>query len=749
MFKNHFKLIFYNLFIILFSFNLANSEIIKEIRVVGNDRISDQTIISFSNVLINESIDQENMNRMLKDLYDTNFFKNISISIDNNVLTIKVDENPIINKIIFDGIKSNKIKKIISDSVTLKSRSSYNELILNNDKQKIKKILKELGYYFPSIDIFVDDLKDNKLNITYKIKLGEKAKIKKISFVGDKKFKDKKLHSIIVSEESKFWKFVTNKKFVNEKIISLDKRLLKNFYLNKGYYDVNIDSTFAKLINKKDFELIYNIQAKEKFFFNNLSIDIPIDFEISNFFQIQELFKKLKGEPYSINQVEKILEEIDKITLEQQFQSISAKVEENIIGQKIDLKFIIEKLDPIYVERINIFGNNVTKEEVIRNQLQLDEGDPYNEILLNKSINNLKSLNFFRNVTSEVVEDKLLDKKQINIKVEEKPTGEISAGAGIGTSGSSFSFGVKENNYLGSGVALSSNISISDESLKGILTVTNPNYKNSDKSVDFSVEAIEIDRLKAFGYKTNKTGFSLGSNFEYLNKFRLGVANSNFYEKIDTDSNASAKQKEQEGNYWDSFLNLSFDYDTRNQKFQATEGFRSQYFIDMPVISETATLQNTYIYKYFTELYENNISTASIFLRSSNSLKGDDIKLSERIILPSNKLRGFERGKIGPKDGEDFIGGNYAASINFASTVPQLLESSENLDFLLFLDIGNVWGVDYFEGDDEGSEIRSSTGIGIDWLTPVGPLNFTFATTLSKADTDKTETFRFNLGTSF
>ena len=139
MFKNHFKLIFYNLFIILFSFNLANSEIIKEIRVVGNDRISDQTIISFSNVLINESIDQENMNRMLKDLYDTNFFKNISISIDNNVLTIKVDENPIINKIIFDGIKSNKIKKIISDSVTLKSRSSYNEFILNNDKQKLKK----------------------------------------------------------------------------------------------------------------------------------------------------------------------------------------------------------------------------------------------------------------------------------------------------------------------------------------------------------------------------------------------------------------------------------------------------------------------------------------------------------------------------------------------------------------------------------------------------------------------------------
>ncbi len=424
-------------------------------------------------------------------------------------------------------------------------------------------------------------------------------------------------------------------------------------------------------------------------------------------------------------------------------------MEEDIYDQKINLKFIIKSLDPVFVERINIFGNNVTKERVIRNQLEIDEGDPYNEILAKKSINNLKSLNFFKSVRSETIDGNSTGSKKINITIEEKPTGEISAGAGVGTSGSSISFGVKENNYLGNGIALSSNVTLTDESLKGILSVRNPNFRNTDKSINFSVEAIEIDRLKAYGYKTNKTGASVGTDFEYLDKFRLGIGNSNFYEKIDTDSTASTKQREQEGNYWDSFLNLSFDYDTRNQKFQATDGFRSQYFIDIPVISETATLQNTYTYKYYTELYENNISTASFFLRSSNSLKSKDIKLSERIILPANRLRGFERGKVGPKDGDDFIGGNYAATINFASTIPQLLENAENIDFLVFFDVGNVWGVDYFEGDDEGSEIRSSTGIGIDWLTPIGPLNFTFATALNKAKTDKTETFRFNLGTSF
>ena len=734
----------------IFGFNkISYSDVVKGFDIIGNDRISEETIIMFSKISIKDEIDSEKLNETLKNLYNTNFFDFVSVNIENNILQIQVKENPIIEKINFEGLKSKRIIDLIKSSIALKSRSSYNELIFKNDEENIRSILKELGYYFPNIETYIEELQNNKVNITYVFDLGEKAKIKKISFIGDKKFKDKKLKSIIVSEESKFWKFITNKKFINERIISLDKRLLKNYYLNKGYYDVVVDTSFARLINNKEFELIFNIQANEKYYFNTLDITLPRDFDRNNFTEILDLFNNLKGKPYSINEVQKILEEIDKITLLEQFQSITAKVSENISNNKINLDFIIEETDLKFVEKINIFGNNVTKETVLRNRLEIDEGDPYNEILEKKSINNLKNLNYFKDVTSEVIDGSTTDTKIINISVKEKPTGEISAGAGIGTSGSSVSFGVKENNYLGSGVAVSSNVTLTDESLKGLFSVTNPNFRNSDKSVSFSAEAIEIDRLKAYGYKTNKTGLSIATDFEYLNNLRIGIGNSNYYEKIDTDSTASAKQRAQEGNYWDSFLNLSFDYDMRNQKFQATEGFRSQYFIDMPIISETATLQNTYIYKYFTELYENNISTASIFLRSSTSLKNEDIKLSERILLPSNRLRGFQRGKVGPKDGDDFIGGNYAATLNFASTIPQLLENSENIDVLVFLDVGNLWGVDYFDGDDEGSEIRSSTGIGVDWLTPVGPLNFTFATTLSKADDDKTETFRFNLGTSF
>ncbi len=749
MFFKILKVLFLFLFLNFIFIKISNSEPVNKIQIIGNDRISKDTIIMFSQVNVNDNLESNDLNNILKNLYETNFFENISVKFLNNLLEIKVKENPIIQSVNYEGIKSNRINDLIISNTKLKSRSSYNELILKNDIENIKIELKNQGYYFPEIETYIEDLKDNKINLTYKINLGGKAKIKKISFIGDKKFKDKKLKSIIVSEENKFWKFITNKKFLNESLISLDRRLLKNFYLNKGFYDVKIDSSFAKLVNQNEFELIFNIQANKKFYFNNLNLILPDDFEPNNFSDLTNLLTDLKGKPYSINKVRDILEEIDIVTISEQFQSISAKVEENILDQKINLDFIVEQTKVTFIERINVFGNNVTRESVIRNQFEIDEGDPFNEILANKSVNNLKSLNFFKNVSSEIVDGSSEDLKIINLSVEEKPTGEISAGAGVGTSGSSVSFGVKENNYLGKGISLASNVTLTDESLKGRFSVTNPNFRNSDKLIYFTAEASEIDRLSTYGYKTNKTGVSVGTNFEYLNNFNVGLGNSNFYEKIETDSTASSRQKTQEGNYWDSFANLNFDYDTRNQKFQASDGFRSQYFVDLPIISETATFTNTYIYKYFTELYENNISSFSLYLRSAVSLKNEDIKLSERIILPSSRLRGFERGKVGPKDGDDFIGGNYAATFNFSSTIPQVLENAENIDFLFFVDVGNVWGVDYFEGDDEGNEIRSSTGVGIDWLTPIGPLNFTLATALSKAETDKTETFRFNLGTSF
>ncbi|MDC1176396.1 outer membrane protein assembly factor BamA, partial [Candidatus Pelagibacter sp.] len=520
-------------------------------------------------------------------------------------------------------------------------------------------------------------------------------------------------------------------------------------YLNRGYFDVKINSSYAKLISDNDFELIYNINANKKYFFNELTLSLPADFQKDNFEQLDKIFIKTKGKPYSINVVEEILDEIDNITINQEYTSVKAFVEENIISNQINLNFTINETEKNFVEKINIFGNNITRENVIRNQLEIDEGDPYNEILENKSINNLNSLNFFKSVQSEVLDGDEKNSKVINITVEEKATGEIMAGAGFGTSESSFMFGVKENNYLGKGISLDANGTISPDSFKGKFSVSNPNYKNSDKSVFGSILAQEIDNTKNFGYKTNKQGIELGTRFEYLKDFNLGLSTSSFYEKIETDSSASATQQSQEGDYWDTFVKINFDYDKRNQKFKTTDGFRSSYYLDLPIISKTNTLSNTYNYKIFSELYENNVSTVSLFLQSANSITGDDIKLSERLSIPGSKLKGFQTGKVGPKDGADFIGGNYISALNIASTLPSILPNSQNIDFSIFFDAANVWGVDYSSSIDDASKIRSSVGVAVDWFTPIGPLTFSLTEALSKHSTDVTESFRFNIGTTF
>jgi outer membrane protein insertion porin family len=369
--------------------------------------------------------------------------------------------------------------------------------------------------------------------------------------------------------------------------------------------------------------------------------------------------------------------------------------------------------------------------------------------LLTKSINNLKSLNFFKSVKYNIRDSQDTEEKIIDIKIEEKATGEIMAGAGIGTGGNSITAGVKENNYLGKGIALNTNITITDATIRGIFSVTNPNYNNTDKSVSTSIESSEQNRLSDFGYKTNKTGLSFGTNFELYDDLDLGLGFNSFYEKIETDSTASALQKQQKGNYFDNFLNIEFDYDKRDQKFQTTDGFRSFYGSNVPLISDSNTFTNLFTFTNYNQFLNKNVFKSSFYFKSSNSITGDNIKLSERINIPSKRLRGFQFGKVGPKDGNDYIGGNFVTAANFSTSLPQLFENSQTTDFSLFFDMANVWGVDYDSSLDKSQDIRSSVGINLDWFSAIGPLSFSLSQPITKSSSDKTQSFRFNLGTTF
>ena len=738
------KLIF---LFVLFT-TLASSEVVKNIEISGNKRITNETIILFGSIDIDVDYNDQKINNVLKNLYKTDFFENVSITLKNNILKIKVIENPIIQTIDITGIKNKRILEVLNENLILKQKNSFIESKVKKDEINLKNILKSNGYYFSEINTKIKKNDNNTIDLIYDIELGDKAYIEKIKFIGNKKIKDRKLKSVIVSEESKIWKFISKKKFLDKRRIKLDENLLKNYYKNNGYFKVSVNSTTALILDNNKFELVFNIDAGNKYIFNKINLEIPQSFNEKNFSGINNKIRKLEGDIYSLNKINKILEEIDKVTLSRQYEFIKASfVEKTIDDNKINLKIILSESEKLYVEKINILGNYLTNENVIRNSLIIDEGDPFNEILFKKSINTLKSKNIFGKIDTTVNDGSSEQTKIVDIIVEEQPTGEIAAAAGTGTSGSQISFSIAENNYLGKGIRLRASTTLSDNSLEFLFSRTDPNFKNSSNSLTTTIENSSEDLMNKFGYKTDKTGFSFGTSFEQFEDVFFSPSISTYYETLETSSKATTAKKKQEGNYFDTNLSYSLVLNRLNQNFQPSDGFKSKFSQTIPIVADDKSVINSYELSKYSKIGENSVFSFIFFARAVNSFD-DDVRVSKRIYIPSRKLRGFASGKIGPKDGADYIGGNYGAAINLAATLPQFFGELQNVDFSVFFDSANLYGVDY-DSSLDSNKIRSSTGLAIDWFTPIGPLSFSFATPLTKADSDKTETFRFKIGTTF
>ena len=738
----------------LFFFTTSYAEIVKDVNTSGNKRISKDTIIVLGQIKINEDLTQNNLNQILKNLYDTNFFNNVELSIDQEILNINVVENPIIENIEITGIKNKTLLEDISEKIFLKNRMSFTENLLTKDVELIKNIHKTAGYYF--VDIRTSFQKDDELNsIQLKIDIdqGERAKIKDIIFIGDKKFKDKKLLEIIASEEHKFWKIISNKVYLNENLLKLDKRLLENFFKNEGYYQVEILNSYAELNDQESFKLVFNIDAGKKFYFNEFTLNLPEDYNKNDFKKIDKLFKKLKGKKYSLNRVDLILNEIEKIASLNLYDFINASVEENIIADdKINFAFKMKDSQRFYVERVNIFGNFNTIEEVIRNNLIVDEGDPLNEVLYNKSIDQIRSLGFFEKVKSEIVDGSDPNLKIVNITVEEQATGEISMGAGYGTSGSTIGAGVTEKNFLGKGINLRTNFEITEESVKGVFVYSKPNFNYTDNTLRTSLRAITNDNLSDFGYKQSETGLSVGTTFEQYENLFFSPELAVSFEDLTTNASASSNLKKQQGVYEDFYFNYGLNYDLRNSTYNPSAGSKTSFFQTLPIVSDNNEITNTFITSKYKTLNQTSgmVGKASFYFNTVQSLSNDDVRISKRAFIPYNRLRGFEKRKIGPvDDNNDYIGGNYVSAINFSTNLPGITPTVENVDFRLFVDMANVWGVDYSDTIDDSNFIRSSTGVALDLMSPVGPLTFSLTQPITKKSTDKTESFRFNLGTTF
>jgi len=734
-------------FLILFFPSISFSKI-DQIKVQGNIRVSESLITSF--VEKKDLIDVKYLDDLTKKLYATELFSDVKISYLNNVLTIVVSENSAVNFFFIKGVEDSDLEEI-NKLITIKEGSIFTPLKLKNDIESIKKYLKNTGYHFSIIDPEIIKLQNNQINLILNIDKKYISKVKNIYFIGNKYFKSSDLIDVVSTSEYGWWKIFSSNYFSEERL-EYDSQLLRNFYKSKGFYDIIIESSFATQENN-DFNIIFSINSGKKYTFGTLNItDESKELTTDNLASIKNIVtKEIFKKDYSYLKVSLIEKKIKDFFDSKKFPNLDVTTsEKKVDSEKIDLVININKLDNFFINKIIVSGNTITKEATIRDRLGFSEGDLYNSNEINKSIDNLKSLRFFSKVDLETKEDKLNKLKDVNINVKEQATGSISAAAGYGTQGAIIEGAINESNFLGEGVNLNLTGKLSTQQITGVLGYATPNFLNSNRNASFSIFS-EKDEFKNTGFENKKIGTINSTNYEVYENIFLRPNFAIQHDSIKSGGASSTLVRSRAGDYLTTSLGYGVTLDKRNSKFKTTEGFTTYFDQNLATfLSDIPTLKTGAGITFYSELLNPDfIGSANLRLDSGIGISNKDIKLSDRIFSTSRDLRGFQNRGVGPVDGGDHVGGNYLATLSLKSTFPNPLPEIVRPTTFLFLDSGNIWGVDYSDSINESNKIRSSLGVGIDVVSPLGPLSFSFSNVISKASTDKVQNFTFNIGSTF
>ena len=734
-------------FIILTNVTFAE---IKKINIVGNARVSSVTIESLVDKKIS-NIDAIYINNLTKKIYDTDFFSDVKISFNQDVLTINVAENPIVNFFYINGVKDSDLDQV-NKIITLKENSIFSSSKLKKDVEATREFLNASGYYQASITPEVIKIDNNQINLIINIDKKEISKIKNIYFIGNKFFSNSQLIDVITSSEDGWWKFFSTTA-LSEQRIEFDKQLLKDFYKSKSFYDIQIESAYASVDKDNNFTLTFSINSGKKYKFGDYDLKFSgLTLKDTDINEIKNISNKLlKNEFYSPLIINKLNKQVTELLETKKYSNFEIDIQDvKAADDKINVIVQLNDGPKSLVNKINILGNTITEEKVIRDNLTISEGDQLNTSKVKKSVDNVKSKQLFSKVDYKIEDSDKKNFKDLNLFVKEQPTGNISAGIGYGSNGGLFEASINERNFLGQGINLNFTGRLSTETIRGDLSYVDPNYNNSNKELAASLFS-EIDDYTNSGYQNKKIGTRLGTKYEIYEDifFRpnLGVQ----FDKLEVTGNSSSLLRSRQGDFITTSLGYNFLYDQRDSKFNPTSG--SLIYFDQNIatfFSDIPTVQTGVGATVYKELFSDKfIGSAKARLANVTAFNDKDVKLSDRIFSSPTDLRGFEQRGVGPVDSGDHIGGNNLATLSLKSTFPNPIPENLRAVTFLFFDMGNVWGADYSNAISDSSKLRTSTGIALDLMSPIGPLSFTYSIPLSKASTDKEQNFLFNIGSSF
>jgi outer membrane protein insertion porin family len=742
---------------------------IKSIVIDGNERTENSTVLSYIQFHVGGNFTQQKSEESLRALYGTGLFSDVGISLHGQVVKIKVVENPIISKIVFEGNDAIKSETLLSE-IYLKSRMVLSKAKVQSDTNRIVEIYSKSGRFGVIVNPQIIELPQNRVNLVFEITEGKKAKISRILFVGNKHFSSSKLQSVIMSKEHKFYNFFANTDHYDADLVEHDKLLLTRFYNSQGYANFRITSATADIVQAKNvFYITFSIEEGSKYKFGSMSIESQIP--QVNIDLLEEKISTQEGKTFNSTLIEDTTEKMLKLLANQgyPFVNIDPVYDIDETNKTINIKYVIGQARKVYIGKINIRGNLKTYDEVVRREFRIAEGDPYNEFLLNRSEQRITNLDFFGKVSVKPRRTDRPDIVDIDVDVEEKSTASLKLSVGYSTTDGIFGMiGLTEKNFVGKGQELSAGITKSASSLSANVGFTEPYFMNQNLSAGFELFTSSQNnnksnwgaRSNSLGYDKSSTGGLVNFGYEIMEYLYHNFGYTLEQNRISgIPANAPIYIKDQSGTKYASILNQGFAYDQTDNQIMPTKGYLLKLNQSLAGLGGNSKyIKNVLAANYYYPVMEEVLTLKIAGSAGAINSLGQPIRVDENFYLGDASFRGFEYGGLGPRDKatQDALGGTMFYKGTTELTFPLGLPEEFDVSGAVFSDFGNVWNIDLKKGSSYSSNqyynsksIRASAGIGFLWVTRMGPLRIDFAKAIKKEKFDKTQLIHFSFSTNF
>ena len=744
-------LLFFLLYLFLNNNLYADENIINSINIDGIQRIDGETVISYANISKGDTYTEEIGNNVLKSLFETNLFSNIQISFEDNILNIKIQENPTINLVKFYGNSKIKDEDLVIE-ILLKERSVYSRSKVKKDIERMLSLYQRAGRLSTEINPKLEMLDNNRVNLTYEITESDVAKVSNIIILGNNVFSTSKIKSIMKTKEETLLRFLSSSDNYDPDKLEYDKQLITEFYNNNGYPEFKFTSSIAQLkTNTNNFEIILNINEGSKFNFGELEVESKLKKIDPDYVKIILPIKK--GNIFDRSLLKESVEQLKELAQLEgySFIEVDTRLLDGSEENAVDIKLIINEGPRVYVNKINISGNTRTVDKVIRREFKLTEGDPYNKYSINFSKDSIRALNFFNEVEINEIRTNFPDKINLEVNVEEKNTGEASIGAGYSSANAaSLNLGLRENNFLGKGQKVKFDTSFSNTRTAYDISLTEPYFNNKPLSLTTNLYSNFTDPT-GVNYETEDLGFGISTSFPISTDRHLELRYSLFTSKIKANSSATVYENALAGTDTVSSIGYTLVFDRRNSRYKPSDGFNFKLSQDLAGLGgDSYYYKNNFEFNYYKRLSKRFIGAYKFQGGNINGYNDKYSPLSSNFKLGGKKLRGFKSGKIGPKLGNSYTGGQYFYLTSLETNIDLEIDAFD-ITTTAFIDVGSVWGLENpaYGSIEDKHEARSSIGLNVNWDSAIGPINIIYANTIKSNKNDTTDNLYFDIGYNF